>query len=383
MRKYFMCLVALLTTLTFSSCFKDAPLNAEADIEKAWIHTDNPSAVFYNPTDSLINVLSTDSTIIFNVRHGVDITSMAPQFKLTDGATVSPESGSVHDFSHGKILYHVTSEDGYWHRLYQIGFQETSTVVTDTVKYDFENYELESKNKKYYVWYETTDNTANSYEWATANGGYNLSMGSAKPDEYPAIPVKDGYDGSSVALITRDTGPFGAMSGKRLAAGSMFLGSFDIRTALLSPLQSTSFGIPFVRRPDTLKGYYRYQPGVSYQDSLGNKMSNATDSAAIYAVFYRNHDAQGNAIVLHGNDAKTNKLIVAIADLGYVKPVNEWTPFSVDFNWSGDVDESILKDRGYSLAIVLSSSKDGDHFRGAIGSRLDIDKIRIICKTEE
>lgn len=39
-----------------------------------------------------------------------------------------------------------------------------------------------------------------------------------------------------------------------------------------------------------------------------------------------------------------------------------------------------LKNMGYSLAIVCSSSVDGASFMGAIGSTLYVDKFRITCE---
>ena len=59
---YFVVLSTLL-----SSCFKDEPLNAECDIKTAWVHTDNPTNVFFNNTDTLINVLSDAEHIVFRL----------------------------------------------------------------------------------------------------------------------------------------------------------------------------------------------------------------------------------------------------------------------------------------------------------------------------
>jgi hypothetical protein len=60
-----------------------------------------------------------------------------------------------------------------------------------------------------------------------------------------------------------------------------------------------------------------------------------------------------------------------------------WTAFDLTFDYTADVDLDLLENEGYSLAIVFSSSKDGDQFEGAVGSNLKIDKIRIICTEED
>lgn len=85
--------------LMFSSCIKDEPLGMECDIEEAFIHADDPQAMFFQPSDSLTRVIATQTTINFSpLRPGADLTQMAPQFRITPGATISPASGSVHDF---------------------------------------------------------------------------------------------------------------------------------------------------------------------------------------------------------------------------------------------------------------------------------------------
>ena len=183
--------------------------------------------------------------------------------------------------------------------------------------------------------------------------------------------------------MTRDTGPFGRMANKRLAAGNMFLGTFDIRIAMSDHLHATRFGIPFTDRPDRFTGYYTFEPGPTVQDFYGNPIVGRTDSADVYAVFYRNHDAAGNEVVLYGDNVLSSDLIVAVAELDYVAPTSQWTAWDVKFEYREEVDEQLLANRGYSLAIVFSSSSAGGDFIGAIGSRLCVDKVRLICRHEE
>jgi hypothetical protein len=47
------------------------------------------------------------------------------------------------------------------------------------------------------------------------------------------------------------------------------------------------------------------------------------------------------------------------------------------------VDHTLLKNRGYNLALVFSSSKEGANFCGAIGSTLYIDKVVISLEKEK
>lgn len=368
--------------LCCSSCFKDEPLNAECDIEQAYVHVDNPSEIFYNLTDTLVTVASDADIVTFKLKDDVDLSSFAPYFKITEGATITPESGSTHDFSDGPVTYTVTSEDGQWSRVYQVRFRYAE-VIADTVYYDFERFALNSSGQ-YYEWSDLNEDGTEANNWATANAGFALSRSTATWDEYPTIPCEDGYDGYCVKLETRSTGAFGEMVNKRLAAGNFFLGTFDISVALTSTLDATCFGIPFANKPITFDGYYKYIPADEFQDSDGN-IIDRQDGGRVYAVFYVNHDEDNNEVILHGDDVTSNENIVAIADIGVIyDEVNEWAYFSADFEYGDyEVDYELLANQGYNLAIVCSSSDQGAYYEGAIGSALYVDKFRIICETIE
>ncbi|MBQ9585326.1 MAG: glycoside hydrolase xylanase, partial [Muribaculaceae bacterium] len=105
-------LALMVLAIISTSCFKEEPLNAECDIEQAWVHVNDLEASFYNANDTLINVLSNENKVVFTMRDDADVTAFAPQFKITAGATITPASGSAHDFSDGPVTYTVTSEDG-------------------------------------------------------------------------------------------------------------------------------------------------------------------------------------------------------------------------------------------------------------------------------
>ena len=367
--------------LLCASCIKDEPLGEECDIEAAYVHADDPTALFFSPGDTLVSVLYDSPRVIFTVRRSADVTALAPRFRLTPGATIVPASGSVHDFSQ-PVSYTVTSEDGNWHRTYSVEFQRETRVVGDTLNLDFEHYRLNDQSQ-FYTWFETDEQGAERPAWATGNSGFRLSMSNARPDDYPTVPLSDGLDGAAVRLTTRSTGAFGRMVGKRIAAGNLFIGEFELSLALSQPLQATRFGQSFQRRPLRMTGYYQYAPGPTYTDAQGNSVEGRTDQGAIYAVFYRNKDADGNALVLFGDNVQTSPQIVALAKMDHVTPVAGWTPFDIEFNYTDTVDMQRLSQRDYSLTVVFSSSAGGDTFEGAVGSQLLIDKVKVICEKEE
>lgn len=375
-----------ITVATFSSCIKDEPLNAEADIEQVSVHVDNPLETFFQLSDTMQNVSYADSTITFTVRSQANLTSLAPTFRITEGATISPASGTVRDFSQGPLTYTVTSQDGQWSRLYTLRFNPTYVTVKDTVAYDFEHYMLEPENQAYYVWQEQADGSLSTV-WASGNAGFRLSKASAKPGEYPTYVVEKGRHGYAVACTTRSTGGFGELVNRRIASGNLFLGKFDVSQALVNTLHATQFGIPFDKKPMSFQGYYKYHRGSDYQDVDGSIMPDQKDYGAIYAVLYRNHDDKGNPVVLYGDNVKTSPQLVAIADMGDIDDTgdDDWHEFKASFVYynNKDLDQETLKTRGYSLAIVFSSSKDGDNFKGAIGSTLILDDVRIVCTSQE
>ena len=224
------CYIALMAIL-LNSCIKDEPKNMECDILEAWIEGDDLAQYFSQTTDMRISdVPSSTDILTFIVRQRAALPPMPINFKLTPGATISPESGSVQDFSKGPVTYTVASEDGQWYRIYQVDFRET---VLPSSKYDFETFELSSGNK-YYVWYYRNADGTNDYIWASGNEGYMIAKPNASAEDYPTVPDANGLDGYCVRLTTRSTGSWGKTFKKPIAAGNFFLGAFDSQYALLS-----------------------------------------------------------------------------------------------------------------------------------------------------
>lgn len=370
--------------ITTTSCFKDEPLNAECDIEKAWIHADNLNEMFYSATDTLVTVFSTDTKIVFTMRDDADITAIAPQFTITDGATITPANGSVQDFSKGPVTYTVTSQDGKWSRHYTVECNRLARFTTEVWNFDFEHFELDPLYHQFYVWHNTLPDGSLGDDWATGNLGFRLSKSFAKANEFPTVVLEQGYDGHGVLLTTRDTGPLGMSRDMPIASGNMFLGKFNVAMALRETLKATEFGIPFEQKPVRLSGYYQYHPGDMFIDKNFNEIPGRIDAGDIYSVLYLNHDEEGNPTVLYGDNVLSSDLIVAVARVNDIKETNgEWIYFDVEFEYKSDIDIDLLASRGYNLTLVFSSSIKGASFEGAIGSQLKVDKVRLTCETKE
>lgn len=384
MRYYKMIAAALIGSSTLTSCFKDEPLNAECDIEQAYIHVDNPLGMFYQQSDTLINVLSTAEDINFVVRKTTDLTSLAPIFNLTPGATIFPDNGSEQDFSNGPIVYTTTSEDGQYKRNYRVNF----IFSKDMLEYNFDHFSLNTNApaNKYYVWTDLDDEGNPLNNWATGNPGYRMAKGSAQPDEYPTTPWSEEGHETCVKLTTCETGKFGSDRKMPIAAGNLFLGEFDTKKALtanaagVKGVLATKFGLPIGSQPVSFSGFYKYKRGDVFTDK-NNQVKDSKDYGSIYAVFYDNHDANGEPFVLHGDDVLSSDQIISIANIGQIDDTPEWTAFNLNFKLQPGkaIDPVKLSNRGYSLAIVSSSSINGATFEGAVGSTLWIDDFSIKC----
>lgn len=94
-------------------------------------------------------------------------------------------------------------------------------------------------------------------------------------------------------------------------------------------------------------------------------------------MLYRNKDENGDPVVLDGGNVLTSKYVVSKARVESLPPTETWKPFEMFFEEIAPVEDNLLDNYGYNLALVFSSSKDGALFCGAIGSTLYIDDVDI------
>ena len=180
------------------------------------------------------NIIINNAQVLAQANPSIDLTKLALEVTLTEGANISPDPARVMDYSHPQ-KFTVTSEDGNWHKEY--------SVIIDTfdlpLRYDFEHYEL-NETGKYQVFFEETQGTAlfKQYIWASGNSGFALTGVGRNPQEYPTVSIENGIDGSrAIKLETKSTGQFGETVKMPIAAGNLFLGSFDVNNAVQKPLK--------------------------------------------------------------------------------------------------------------------------------------------------
>ena len=404
----------LIIPFLLAGCIRSELPNSECDIEQCWVHVAEPEAIFYHAYDTLGGqplsaehpearvIPSAADSIVFTTRWDASVTSRVPLYiKATAGATVYHlqdgrevpfVNGTAVDLTATAVNQHtvqtfiVRSEDGQCHRRYHIYMQipPMPSYPPEGFLFRFEDYALEPTEGKYYVWQESNP-FATDVTWANGNPGFRLSVSSAQPEDYPTAPVPNGGvdGGPCLRLRTCDTGGFGRMVNMRLAAGNHFIGTFDVDNALRDALAATRFGIPFAHKPLRLSGFYRYTPGTTMQDRSGKPIPDATDQCDIYAVFYRNTDANGHQVQLDGSNVTTSSHIIALAriDPATIRHGDtEWQTFNIPFVYQQEVSDEDIRQKHCSMTIVFSSSTDGGNFIGAIGSTLWIDNVTLDCE---
>lgn len=229
----------------------------------------------------------------------------------------------------------------------------------------------------------------------TKDSGYGLD-----------IPTSNGVWATANNTFTSMTTPTTGVSGlaaklesknapiiKTFAAGSVFTGWFDTENAaslgLSDPVKLTHFGVPW-ESSSKIKGV---EVDISYHPGAGAGSDNG--SIQIYLLRY---DGSGK-IVFHGNKPGTNtpheeNNAIAVAN-GYmligtqagtgsngtpitVVPDGTWTRVFVPFNYSGSTAPAYTH-----LSVCFSSSYEGDSFKGAVGSTMKVDNVKIVYEEEE
>ncbi|MCM1354876.1 MAG: PCMD domain-containing protein [Staphylococcus sp.] len=368
--------------LTAASCIKKEPLNAECDIVAVTLPDDdlNRRPIIENDRVTLI------------VKNHVNVTELAPEFELTPGATITPASGTMLDFTEPQT-YVVTSQDGEWHKTYTVAVQRNNAI---NLNYAFEDVRkvFTSQGGSYDEFLDinidSETHKRDTMVWASGNPGFALTNGTAGPDSYPTFQANEGgKKGKCAVLITRTTGPWGAMVNKPLAAGNLFIGKFDVTNAVAKPLQATKFGTPFYSVPRYFSGYYKYTPGEVYEQfspTAPGKLEavpGKQDECNVYSVFY---ESTADMEYLDGSNVLSddNPNIIAVARISAEQRLgaSDWTYFHLPFVFrpGKEIDPDKLVNGRYSITVVMSSSMDGDYFSGAIGSTLMVDELEITCQ---
>lgn len=334
---------ALITSFTF-----DASNSANAAVFGTTIDQDNRTvSVSMNP----------------DTAGAWDLTALVPTIEVSQGATVTPASGSAIDLSNGKsVTFTVVAENGN---------ENTYTVSASgsIYFYDFETWEAGTMY----------DDILNPAGWATCNDAVALikNMGAlggiTYTGEYPVRPTDEGVEGKG-AIIESVYTTGGSILGQKIPAvtsGTIFLGNFNAFAALTNPMATTEFGILFEDKPLTVTGWLKYTPGEDFYDENGD-IIDQQDLGTVNAVLY---EVSSEDETLNGENIYTSEAICATGSFETAGAA-DFTEFSFDLNYVKDYDPA----KTYKLAVIFAASKEGNQYRAASGSIMVVDNVSIICK---
>lgn len=310
------------------------------------------------------------NTITFKVDAAAtteQINALVPTITISDKATITPTSGVAQKFADG-ITYTVVAEDGTT-KAYKV------SIAGNQMVFPFENWgEYISDGKKLYDFPLPKEIWASSAEGAMFLSFYGVEGTTTYKSE-------DSHVGQYAAkLVTLDTKAVCEDTEgfiPAITAGSLYTGLFNLGDAMTDKLNGTKFGIPYSKKPLYFKGWYKYTPGATFIDGSDTnniiELPNQKDECAIQAVLYKITDDK-EYLTGHDINNSTKRVAVAILTDGTAKA--EYTNFNIPFTYLNG--ETYDKNSKYKIAIVCSSSKEGDKFKGAGGSTLILDELEIV-----
>lgn len=201
--------------------------------------------------------------------------------------------------------------------------------------------------------------------WDTGNtGAATLGQSNVVPSE----DTPDGIEGKSAQLETRFVGIAGI---GKLAAGSIYTGSFakvDGTNGILD------FGREWSVRPTRLRGYMKYHSElINYSNNEFKHLINRPDSCHIYVAMtdwpspYQIRTNPKNRQLFDSDSPE----IIAYGELIRGNDTNGWEEFEIKLNY-----RSTSRVPRY-IQITCAASKYGDYFTGGAGTCLWVDNFSL------
>lgn len=279
--------------------------------------------------------------------------SFNPVVTASPGASVSPSSGSVVVFDDPEdfVIYTITAEDG-------LGSEEYIFTLRDN----------QIPNAGFENWFEETGMNAQPFlqpgkhaesaVWATTN------MGTSIYSIYGATPLQDGNN-TMVKIETVDAVAL------PLVAGAVYLGEFDLDAAIADPGNpgaAAILGIPFFAKPTAIQ--------VSYSFESGDQLIQAVlkDPGNLFGGFeVTNLDGTDKFGIKAVLEKRTGDVVTVVAQAEFVsdQETDIMTELKMELQYLSD-------DEPTHFHISFSPSVDGGVFKGAIGSSLIIDELKMI-----
>jgi len=279
--------------------------------------------------------------------------SLNPIVTVSPGASVTPASGSavVFDDSEDFVIYTITSEDGR-------GSEEYIFTIRDN----------QIPNAGFENWFEETGMNAQPFlqpgkyaestVWATTN------MGTSIYSIYGTTPIQDG-DNKMAKIETVETVAI------PIVAGAMYVGKFDLDAAIMdpgNPAAAAKLGIPFFDRPSAIQFNYSFESGDQLIQAALKDPGDLFGGFDIY-----NLEGADKFGILATLEKRTGDMVTIIAEAVFEsdQETDAMTEMTLDLEYLSDDDPT-------HFHISFSPSVDGGTFKGAIGSSLIIDDLKLI-----
>lgn len=228
---------------------------------------------------------------------------------------------------------------------------------------DFEKW---IKKSTFFTKYDDIDPIEPKCGWATANNSFVQGTN----------PIE--YNGGKAAEIT--TSKQINLLGEFVAAGTLYTGYFEMNLNTDDPRSMTYFGIPFTSKIRSIRLEAKYKAGNKMQQAIkdGNKYKiidiedkNTRDCGHIWVELIR----YNGTVPLEYHGKPTEGVVVIgkgemIFD-GNNPDYNRWQRIDIPIIYN---DDSLPT----HIVIVMTSSKEGDVYKGAVGSSLCVDNVELI-----
>jgi hypothetical protein len=279
--------------------------------------------------------------------------SLNPVVTVSPGASVSPSSGSavVFDDPEDFVIYTITAQDG-------LGSDEYIFTIRDNQipNAGFENWfdEIGMNAQPFLQPGKYSESTV----WATTN------MGTSIYSIYGTTPFQDGNN-KMAKIETVETVAI------PIVAGAMYLGEFDLDAAIAdpgNPVAAAKLGIPFFAKPTAIQFKYSYESGDQLIQAALKDPGNLFGGFDIYNL--EGTDKFGINAVL---EKRTGDMVTIIAQAVFEsdQEVDTMTELKMELQYLSDDDPT-------HFHISFSPSVEGGMFKGAIGSSLIIDELKMI-----
>lgn len=279
--------------------------------------------------------------------------AIIPEIEISAGATITPAINEQISFASNedRIEYIINSED-----------EQTNVEWYAIVR------DRQLPNSDFETWHDAQGMDGNYFKspgmfqestvWATAN------MGTSTYGVYGTTPMDEGGN----TRVKIESGETVAIP---VTAGTLFIGRFDLAGAIQNPSnpkKATDFGIPFIYKPKAIEFNRKYTSGDQLIQASLNNPNNLFGGFEIEELEGKD---EYNIYAMLEKRTETSTLEIARAEIRGSDTGDQLETVVLPFVYQSDETPT-------HFSLVFTSSADGDIWKGAVGSTLVIDDVKLI-----